>query len=40
MVKHPKLVVEHDTFLDNYPGSDDYHLACTTLETVKIEGEE
>ena len=40
MVKHPKLVVEHDTFLDNYQGSDDYNLACTSLETVKIEGEE
>ena len=38
-VNHPKWVVEHGTFLDNYPGSDDYNLACTTLETVKIEGE-
>ena len=38
MVKHLKLVVEHDTFLDNYPGNDDYNLARNTFETVQIEG--
>lgn len=38
MVKHPKLVVEHGTFLDNCPGSDDYNLARNTFETVQIDG--
>lgn len=38
--KNLEWAVEHGTFLDNYPGSDDYNLAYTSLETVKIEGEE
>ena len=38
MVKHPKLVVENDTFLDNYPCSNDYNLMRNTFETVQIDG--
>ena len=38
MVKHPKWVVGHGIFLDNYPGSDDYNLARNTFETVQIDG--
>ena len=38
IVKYPKLVVEYDTLLDNYPGSDDYNLARNTFETVQIDG--
>ena len=37
-VNHPKWVVEHGTFLDNYPGSDDYNLSRNTFETVQIDG--
>lgn len=37
-VKHPKLVVEHGTFLDNCTGNNDYNLARNTFETVQIEG--
>ena len=38
MVKHPKLVVEHGTFLDNYPGIDDDNSSRNTFETVQIDG--
>ena len=44
-VKHPEWVVKHGTFLDNYPGSDDYNVYqiyeektnVTTLFVVAFE---
>lgn len=35
-VKHPKWVVEHGTFLDNYPGSDDYNIYQVYEEETNV----
>lgn len=35
-VKHPKWVVEHGIFLDNYPGSDDYNIYQVYEEKTNV----
>lgn len=35
-VKHPKWIVEHGEFLDNYPGSDDYNVYQVYEEETNI----
>ena len=35
-VKHAELVVENGTFLDNYPGSDDYNVYQVYEEKANV----
>lgn len=35
-VKHPEWVIKHGTFLDNYPGSDDYNVYQVYEEKTNV----